>query len=100
PHPPTPPSFPPRRSSDLFGDALDALQARLDTLDRLALLDRRQTDLGTWAAERKRSEAMAAVRTAGVRARTLGTDDAIRAYEGALDRKSTRLNSSHVSISY
>jgi hypothetical protein len=69
-----------------FGEALDALQARLDTLDRLALLSLRQIDLDTWAADRKRGEAMVAARAAGVRARALGTGEALHAYEAALDQ--------------
>jgi hypothetical protein len=69
-----------------FGDALEALDARLDTLDRIADLDRRQADLATWAADRKRGEAAAAAKLAGTRARLMATDDALRAYEGELDK--------------
>jgi hypothetical protein len=69
-----------------FGDALDALQGRLVTLDRLALLDRRLDDLGAWAGDRRRPEALAAARAAGTRARAIGSDDALRVYEGALDQ--------------
>jgi len=69
-----------------FGDALDALQGRLETVEKIAELDRRHADLGAWAAERKRSEITAAARSAASRAKLMGTDDAARAYEGALDR--------------
>ena len=69
-----------------FGDALDALQARLDTLDRIAALDHRRDDLAGWAADRRRGEALAAARTAGTRARLTGTSDSLQAYEIALDQ--------------
>ncbi|WP_437592393.1 hypothetical protein [Sorangium sp. So ce1000] len=68
-----------------FGDALDALEARLDTLERIAALDRRHADLAAWAAERRRPEATAAAQVAAARARTQGADEgALRAYESAL----------------
>ena len=70
-----------------FGDALDALQARLEALDRVAALDRRHADLTAWAAQRRRSEITAAARSAAARARAMGNDEgAIRVYEGALDQ--------------
>lgn len=68
-----------------FADALDALQTRLDTLDRLAQLDRRQTDLAAWAQDRKHGELLAAARTAASRARAMANDDGIKRYETALD---------------
>ncbi|WP_437281154.1 hypothetical protein WME90_11515 [Sorangium sp. So ce375] len=68
-----------------FGDALDALEARLDALERIAALDRRHADLAAWAAERRRPEATAAAQVAAARARTPGADEgALRAYESAL----------------
>lgn len=68
-----------------FGDALDALETRLDALEKVAALDRRHADLAAWAAERRRPEATAAAQVAAARARTPGADEgAIRAYESAL----------------
>ncbi|MFT3768211.1 MAG: hypothetical protein QM820_22400 [Minicystis sp.] len=69
-----------------FGDALDALEARIDTLEKLALLDRRFADLTVWAADRKRGEATTAARTAAVRAKSTGDVDAMRTYERTLDQ--------------
>jgi len=70
-----------------FGDALDALQTRLETLDRMAALDRRHADLTAWAAQRRRSEITAAARSAAARAKAMGNDEgALRVYEGALDQ--------------
>lgn len=69
-----------------FGDALDALQARLETLERMAALDRRHADLAAWAAQRRKSEITAAARSAAARAKAMGHDEgALRVYEGALD---------------
>jgi hypothetical protein len=69
-----------------FADALDVLQARIDTLERIAALDRRGADLAAWAAERKQSSATAAAKSAATRAKLTGTEDALRAYEVALDQ--------------
>ena len=70
-----------------FGDALEALQTRLDGLERLAALDWRQADLAAWAVDRRRTELTATVRTAALRARASGADEgALRAYEGSLDQ--------------
>jgi hypothetical protein len=69
-----------------FGDALEALQARLDTLEKLAALDRRQADLGAWAAEQRRGEATGSARMAAARARAMCNEDGLRVYEGALDQ--------------
>jgi hypothetical protein len=70
-----------------FGDALDALQARLETLDRVAALDRRHADLAAWAAQRRRSEITAAAGSAAARAKAMSNDEgALRVYEGALDK--------------
>jgi hypothetical protein len=69
-----------------FADALDALEARLVTADRIAALDRRRDDLAAWATSLRRDDALSQARAAGVRARVLGTDDAALAYAGALDR--------------
>ncbi len=70
-----------------FGEALDALQARLDAVEKLAALDRRQADLAAWAVERGRGEVTAPARTAAARARAGGADEgALRTYEWTLDQ--------------
>jgi hypothetical protein len=70
-----------------FAEALDGLDARIDALDRVATLDRRQADLAAWAADRRRSELTVAARGAAARAKSSGADEAsIRLYEGALDQ--------------
>jgi colicin import membrane protein len=70
-----------------FGEALDALEMRIEALEKVAALDRREADLAAWAAERRRTEITAAARSAAVRARAASADEgAIRAYEGALDQ--------------
>lgn len=69
-----------------FGDALDALENRIESAEKVAQLDRRFEDLKVWAAERKRSEAGAAAQRAGVIAKATLTEDAIRAYERDLDQ--------------
>lgn len=69
-----------------FGEALDALEARIEALEKVAALDRREADLAAWAAERRRPEITAAARTAAARARAAADEGAVRAYEGALDQ--------------
>jgi hypothetical protein len=69
-----------------FADALDAFEARLNMLDRVAALDKRRDDLAAWAAERKRSDALAVARATAARAHATGDETALRAYEGALDQ--------------
>lgn len=69
-----------------FGDALDALQARIEGLERLAALDRRLADLDVWADQRHKTEAVAAARTAGTRAKVQTDDATLRTYETELDR--------------
>jgi hypothetical protein len=69
-----------------FGDALDVLEARIDTLGKLSALDKRRDDLAAWAAERRRPEAAADARAAGTKARLMGTSEAAGAYEAALDK--------------
>jgi hypothetical protein len=69
-----------------FADALDALEARLVTADRVAALDRRRDDLAVWATSLRRGEALTEAKAAGTRARVLGTDEAAVAYASALDR--------------
>jgi len=69
-----------------FSDALDALQTRLDSLEKIASLDRRHADLTAWAADRRRSDATEATRAAAARAKAMPDDSAVRAYEGALNQ--------------
>lgn len=70
-----------------FGEAIDGLDARIDALEKVAALDRRQVDLAGWAADRRRSELTAAARGAAARAKSSGADEtSIRLYEGALDQ--------------
>src|SRR5690625_6793710 len=86
---PTPPLFPTRRSSDLVGHARMARQHFLQTLDRVA-----RTPRG-----RHRDHHRSAHLRRQVRRMHLAADD-LGHVVAALDRKSTRLNSSHVAISY
>ncbi len=69
-----------------FGDALDALEARLVTLEKIAALDRRSDDLAAWAAASRRSEIIAPARTAAVRAKAMGNEEAVRAYASTLEQ--------------
>jgi hypothetical protein len=70
-----------------FGDALDVLQTRIETLEKIAALDRRHADLDVWAASLRRPEIRAAARSAQARAKATSADEgALRAYEGALDQ--------------
>lgn len=69
-----------------FADALDALQARIETLEKLASLERRKDSLDTLATA-LRKDADTRVRDAALRAKAAGADDdAVNAYESALDR--------------
>ncbi len=70
-----------------FAEAEDGLDARIDTLEKLAMLDRREADLVAWAADRRRSELTSAACGAAARAKSSGADEAsLRLYEGALDQ--------------
>ena len=70
-----------------FGEAQDGFEARIDALEKVALLDRRQADLTAWAADRRRTEITAAARSAAARAKSSGADEAsVRLYEGALEK--------------
>lgn len=69
-----------------FGEALDALEMRIEALEKVAALDRREADLAAWAAERRRSEITAAARSAAARAKAGADEGAIRVYEGELDQ--------------
>jgi colicin import membrane protein len=77
---------PDRERLRAFGDALDALDARLDTLDRIAALDRRHADLVAWAGDQKHRE-IAGAQAAEQRAKGAGAgESAVQAYETALDQ--------------
>ena len=72
-----------------FADALDALQARIETLETVAALDQRKDDLDAWAGERRKSDALstkvAAAKDAAQKARAAGAGKAdAKAYEVAL----------------
>ncbi len=69
-----------------YGDALDGLEARLDGLSRLAALDRRRANLAAWAGSVRQADLTADAQHAAAVAKAAGTDEALRAYEGALDR--------------
>jgi hypothetical protein len=68
-----------------FSDALDGLETRLESLEKLATLDRRHANLAAWAAERRRTDITADARLAARRAKVTGDDASLRAYEGALN---------------
>jgi hypothetical protein len=69
-----------------FGEALDVLEVKLATLDKLAALDRRHADLSVWADQRKKSDLAAAARGAAARAKVMSDEGALRAYDQALDQ--------------
>jgi hypothetical protein len=70
-----------------FGDALDALEMRIEVIERVTALERREADLAAWAAERRRTEITTAAHSAAARAKATSADEsAVRAYEGALDQ--------------
>lgn len=68
-----------------FGEALDALQTRIEGLERLAALDRRHADLALWADQRHKEDVAAVVKGAAARAKIHTDDSTLRAYESALD---------------
>lgn len=68
-----------------FGEALDALETKIETLQKLDALDRRMADLASWADQRKKGDAAAAARKAAARAKVMPDDGALAAYEAALD---------------
>src|SRR5262245_30393641 len=69
-----------------FADAIDAFGARVDAVEKLAGLDRRFADLTAWAASVRRSDATAAAKSAGLRARSsTAGPEAIAAYDKSLD---------------
>ena len=45
-----------RDSVRAFAEALDALEERIDALDKIALLDQRRADLSAWASASKRTK--------------------------------------------
>ena len=62
------------------------LETKIETLEKLAALERRSADLVTWADQRKKGEATAAVRSAAARAKVMSDDGALRAWDTALDQ--------------
>lgn len=68
-----------------FGDAVDALEAKIEVVERLASLERRHADLDAWAGQRKKADVTAGARTAAARAKAHSDGGALRAYEVALD---------------
>jgi hypothetical protein len=75
-----------------FGESLDALDARLDLIERLAAHDRRLDDLNRWANSTRKSELVGAARKAGIKAhQTQGDDVAVAAYGSALDELAKKL---------
>jgi len=67
-------------------EALDAWQMRIDQLDRIAQLDRRQADLAAWASRERSSDLATTTQRAAERAHAPRADEAtIRSYEKALD---------------
>ncbi len=75
-----------------LAESLDALEARLDTLDELAGLDRRHADLAAWASSARRTKRLEAVKVA---ARAAKADNAgaaaLATYERTLDQLSVDL---------
>jgi len=69
-----------------FGEALDVLETKIETLEKLAALDRRHADLVAWADQRKMSDAAAAARSAAARTKVMPDEGAVRAWDTALDQ--------------
>lgn len=70
-----------------FAESLDALDARIAELDRLAGLDRRRDDLSLWAASRRQTARLESLNAAARRARTeTASSDEVARYERALDQ--------------
>ncbi|MBK7583835.1 MAG: hypothetical protein IPI67_27035 [Myxococcales bacterium] len=75
-----------------FGDALDALQTRVEGLERLSALEHRHADLASWASSVRRTSALQDVQSAALAARKPGAGpDALVAYERALDAARPKL---------
>ena len=68
-----------------FAEALDALEARMTGLERLAALERRHADLDAWADQRKKGDAAGAARAAAARAKIVADESSLAAYDRALD---------------
>lgn len=70
-----------------FAEALDALEARMSGLEKLAALEGRHADLEAWAGQRKKGDADAATaaRGAAARAKIMADDSSLAAYDKALD---------------
>ncbi len=68
-----------------FGEALDALQAKIEAREKITALDRRYVDLGVWAAQQRKQSVLSEAEEAGKRAKATTDVAAIAAYERALD---------------
>jgi hypothetical protein len=64
-----------------FGDALDALENRIEALEKIEALDRRRDDLAAWAASSRRKDVAEELRRAAAAAKASG---AAAEYEQAL----------------
>ena len=69
-----------------YADALDGLEAKLDGLEKLALLERRHADLSAWAGTLRRGSTTAAADRAAKAAKATPETSEIAAYERALDQ--------------
>ncbi|MFO0759675.1 MAG: hypothetical protein U0359_24515 [Byssovorax sp.] len=74
-----------------FGDALDALQGKVDARDELARLDQRRGDLDAWAAQQKKRGLLGDADEAAARARATFDAVALATYKRALDQASREL---------
>src|SRR5690606_39416821 len=90
-------SFPTRRSSVLEGDGVPETAARIDAAVEAGDLERA---LAEYDSLPEASKTAGAAFMDKVRARHTADRLGAEALAAALDRKSTRLNSSHVEISY
>jgi hypothetical protein len=76
----------------MFADALDALETRVEALEKLEALDGRRTDLLAWATATRRKDVAEALRRASDTAKAPNAGaDAIADYEQALNRVRDRL---------
>lgn len=69
-----------------FAEAVEALQGKVEALERIEALDGRLNELDSWASQKRKSEAAAAARAAAKSAKVTVDDSAIRAYETALNQ--------------
>src|SRR5699024_11730495 len=98
PHPPPPPSFPTRRSSDLLIMHNRALTLR--TSQDVLVISDLKLDLCQLIDDLLTLQSGQTAQLHGQDGISLNGVDVEQAHQAFTDRKSTRLNSSHVSISY